>query len=408
MKKATQTRQLHPHQFFLLMASVFTVYIGYGIVLPVLPFLLEEMLQNSTRFSVAWHTGMIAGIYMLALFVFAPLWGRISDRIGRRPVILVGLGGCVLTLASFGLATNLWLAYLARALGGALVSAVLPVSLAYVSDTSMPAMRARRFAWMAAASTLGFMVGPLLGGWLTGSTVILPSGAVVSGFFSTPFFTASASGALVWLLVWRWLPTISPLPCLVSKEPAASKTNSVNILLLLALMGMFGLGVFEVAIALQGQQVLRLDPLQIGLIFMECSLIMVAVQLVVFSPLVRRVGFRFIVAPAFLLMAVSVWLLPSAADLDVLMLLVGLFAAGSGILIPMLAYRVSLNADFAQGAQLGRQTAATSLGQGLGSAAAGWLFSIVIEAPFWLTAALLVSGALISLAVDRRVPATAE
>lgn len=179
-------------------------------------------------------------------------------------------------------------------------------------------------------------------------------------------------------------------------------------MLLLALMGMFGLGVFEVAIALQGQQVLRLDPLQIGLIFMECSLIMVAVQLVVFSPLVRRVGFRFIVAPAFLLMAVSVWLLPSAADLDVLMLLVGLFAAGSGILIPMLAYRVSLNADFAQGAQLGRQTAATSLGQGLGSAAAGWLFSIVIEAPFWLTAALLVSGALISLAVDRRVPATAE
>lgn len=130
MKRATQARQLRPHQFFLLMASVFTVYIGYGIVLPVLPFLLEEMLQDSTRFSVAWHTGMIAGIYMLALFAFAPLWGRVSDRIGRRPVILVGLGGCVLALASFGLATNLWQAYLARACGGALVSAVLPVSLA--------------------------------------------------------------------------------------------------------------------------------------------------------------------------------------------------------------------------------------------------------------------------------------
>lgn len=61
----------------------------------------------------------------------------------------------------------------------------------------MPAMRARRFAWMAAASTLGFMVGPLLGGWLIGTTVILPSGAIANGFFSTPFFTAAAAGALV-------------------------------------------------------------------------------------------------------------------------------------------------------------------------------------------------------------------
>jgi len=100
--------------FFLLMAAVFTVYVGYGIVLPLLPFLLERLLGDAARFSVAWHTGMIAAIYMFALFVCAPLWGWVSDRIGRRPVILLGLGGCVVALASFGLATNLWAAYLAR------------------------------------------------------------------------------------------------------------------------------------------------------------------------------------------------------------------------------------------------------------------------------------------------------
>lgn len=81
---------------------------------------------------------MTAAIYMLALFVGAPLWGRVSDRVGRRPVTLLGLAGCVVALASFGLATNLWQAYLARGLGGALVSAVLPVALAYISDTSVP------------------------------------------------------------------------------------------------------------------------------------------------------------------------------------------------------------------------------------------------------------------------------
>lgn len=63
-----------------------------------LPFLLERVLEDGSRFSVAWHTGMIAGIYMLVMFVCAPLWRRVSDCIGRRPVILLGLCGCVLTL----------------------------------------------------------------------------------------------------------------------------------------------------------------------------------------------------------------------------------------------------------------------------------------------------------------------
>ena len=135
---------------------------------------------------------------------------------------------------------------------------------------------------------------------------------------------------------------------------------------------------------------------------------MVAVQVLVFSPLARRAGFRFIVTPAFLIMAAGVGLLPAAADMNWVMVLVGLFAAGSGILIPMLAYRVSLDAGTAQGAALGKQTAAASLGQGLGSAAAGWLYGIAIEAPFWLTASLLLSGALLGVAVGRRVLVTQE
>jgi MFS family permease len=394
--KTWQNDRLATLPFFLLMASVFTVYVGYGIVLPVLPFMLERVLGDGARFSVAWHTGMIAGIYMVALFVCAPFWGRVSDRIGRRPVILLGLSGCVLALASFGLATNLWLAYLARGLGGALVSAVLPVTLAYVSDTSTRELRARRFAWMTSATTLGFLVGPLLGGWLTGATVDVS--------FSTPFFVAAGAGAVVWLAVWRWLPDIAPSTGGVTEQPGVRNARSVNVLLLLALLGMFGLGSFEVAIALQGQQVLGLDPLQIGLIFMDCSLVMVVVQVLVFSPLVRRVGFRFVITPAFLAMAVGVGLLPAVVDLSGIMLLVALFAAGSGILIPMLSYQVSLDAGAAQGAELGKQTAAASLGQGLGSVAAGGLYGIAIGAPFWLTAGLLLTGGLIGLMVRQNVP----
>ena len=380
-------------QFFLLMAAVFAVYVGYGIVLPLLPFMLERILPDATRASVAWHTGLIAAIYMFALFVGAPLWGRISDRIGRRPVILLGLGGCVIALVAFGLTTKLWHAYAARAFGGALVSAVLPVALAYVSDTSMPVMRARRFAWMTASTTLGFMAGPLLGGWLVGSQTSAQEISNAGYAISTAFFAAALGGAVIWLAVWHWFPQVVSARSAVGVHRVVRDARSVNVVLLLALLGMFGLGVFEVAIALHGQQVLGLDPLQIGLIFMECSLVMVLVQVLVFSPLATYVGFRFIITPAFLSMALGVGLLPMATDAISLSVLVGLFAAGSGILVPMLAYRTSLDAGPAQGAELGKQVAAASLGQALGSASAGLLYGFAIEGPFWFTAFLLLVGA---------------
>lgn len=399
MSDAGDRDRLPTLAFILLMAAVFAVYVGYGVVLPVLPFVLESLLGAGARLTVAWHTGLIAGVYMFALFVGAPLWGRLSDRIGRRPVILVGLGGCVVALVLFGAADRLWLAYFARALGGALVSAVLPVALAYVSETSGPEARARRFAWMTAASTVGFLLGPVLGGWL----VDVPGAA-----FSLPFWVAAAAGAVIWMAIWSALPEAAP-----HQVPAARRASSerpardLNRLLLLALLGMFGLGSFEVALALHGAQVLGLDPWRIGVLFMVCSVVMVLVQVLVFSPLVRRLGFAQIAAPAFALMAMGLLVLPFASTFGVVATLVGLIAAGSAVVVPMLAYRVSLRAGRAQGSALGRQTAAASLGQGLGSAAAGGLYGITPETPFWLTAALLLVGALLSLTIGRRAMATA-
>lgn len=390
-------------RFFLLLASVFAVSVGYGIVLPLLPFLLERLLGDSARFSVAWHTGMLAGLYLFALFLFAPLWGRLSDRIGRRPVILIGLGGCVLALASFGLAQTLWASYLARALGGVMVSAVFPVTLAYISGASSDDARARRFAWMSAASTLGFLVGPVIGGTLTNVGSVGVSDVTRLGPTSLPFLVTAAASSVVWLAVYLWLPEPSVRPAPAAMEPNVQRDHPrlVNLLLLLALLGMFGLGSFEVAVALHGKQLLGLDPFRLGLIFMECSLVMVVVQLLVFSPLARRFNFSHVIAPAFLVMAAGLWLVSGATTFTALVLFVGLVAAGAGILFPLLAFQISLGAGTGQGAALGKQTAAGGAGQALGSAAAGWLFGLQPESPFWLTAGLLVIGAVISLTATR-------
>jgi len=395
-------KQLRPIHFFLLMLSVFIVFIGYGIALPVLPFLLENRFGGRAEFSIAWHTGMLTGIFMFTLFAFAPLWGKLSDRIGRRPVILIGLGGCIVALSAFGLIGQLWLDYLLRALGGAVVSAVLPVALAYIGDTSSRQRRARRFAWMSAAATLGFLIGPALGGWLSGSTILANFFGVDS--ISVPFLVSATAGFAVWIAVYLCLPEAPLMPPKLSITPdeLSLQPTPIKILLLLALLGMFGLGSFEVSLALQGQQTLNLNPFQIGMLYMGCSLMMVIVQIVLFTTLIRCFSFINIVVSALFLMAVGLGLLPVVIRIEWVILAVGLIGLGSGVLIPVLAYKTSLDAGASQGAALGKQTAAGSLGQGLGSVLAGVLFGIASTAPFWLTAILLTTGAFYGLGVQRR------
>jgi MFS family permease len=374
------------------LAAVFVVAVGYGVVLPVLPFVLARALGEAARASIAWHTGLLTGVYMLALFLFAPLWGYVSDRIGRRAVILLGLAGFSGAMLWFALARGLVFVYGARALAGVFAAAVLPVVLAWVCDMGTSRTRARAFAWLSAASALGFLFGPALSGWLASVEVVARDDALV-----LPFYAAAALGVGVWLAVYRFLPK-SALPRARDSESERSAPSLIW-LLALSLLVMLGLGSFEVGLALQGQQVLNLRPREIGWMFAECSLVMILAQVFVLAPLIRRVGGG-LLAPAFLAMAAGVALLPYTTSYPAILIGVGLVAAASGLLIPALAYWVSLAAGARQGAALGQQTAAASLGQAAGSAAAGWLFAVFIEAPFWATAGLLGFGAVAALRVS--------
>jgi MFS family permease len=387
MNAPALTRDESVTRLFLPLAAVFVVSLGYGVVLPVLPFVLAR-----ARVAVAWHTGLLTGVYMLALFLFAPLWGYVSDRIGRRAVILLGLAGFSAAMLWFALARGLVFIYGARALAGVFAAAVLPVVLAWVSDAGTSRTRARTFAWLSATSALGFLFGPALSGWLASVAVVAPDDAL-----ALPFYAAAALAGGVWLAAYWFLPESAPPRSRGCESEGGA--SSLLWLLALSLLVMLGLGSFEVSLALQGQQVLNLQPREIGWMFAECSLVMILVQIVALAPLTQRVGSG-LLAPAFLAMTVGVAVLPYATSYPALLLGVGLVAAASGLLIPALAYRVSLAAGDAQGAALGKQTAAASLGQALGSAAAGWLFAVLIEAPFWVTAGLLGCGAIAALRVS--------
>jgi MFS transporter, DHA1 family, multidrug resistance protein len=398
--------------FILLLAAVFIVMLGYGILLPILPFLLGELLGDAGNVAISWHTGMLAGTYMFALFVFATAWGAISDRIGRRPVILAGLGGYLLMQALFGLQQSLWAAYGVRAMAGLFAAAVLPVALAYVSDTVAENSRARRFAWISAASLLGLLFGPAFGGWVYGTLAADPVlGASGNSAAMLPFYASAILGVPVLVGAHLRLHEPKRLSFHAGARPQSRGTpvnRALPVLLLLSLLVMFGLGSFEVGIALQGQQALGLGPARIAVMFVECSIVMIIAQVLFFSSAtaVQRLKDHRVTATSFLVMAGGLLFLPGGKNFYFLLLPVGLIAAGSGILLPLLAHLTSLQAGSNPGATLGMQTAAASLGQALGSVAGGWLFGALAGASFWITAGLMLGAA--AVAFNLRTYATGE
>ncbi len=381
------------------LATVFVVALGYGVVLPVLPFILARALGETAIAAIARHTGLLTGIYMLALFAAAPLWGRACDRIGWRTTILIGLAGFGGATLAFVLLPGLVFAYGTRALAGVFAAAAVPAVFAWAGDREAQDVRARAFAWLYAANALGFLAGPALSAGLVNGDSRSAAGPVAGSGLALPFYAVVLLTLGVWLAAYRWRPEreIRDGP----KRAPPRDAPSLAALLVLSLLVLFGLGSYEVALALLGRQSLGLGPRAIGIMFVECSLVMILVQAFVLAPLIKRTAGA-LLAPALLAMAAGLALLPFAAGYGGLLLVVALVAGASGLLIPALAYLVSLAAGAGQGSAFGIQTAVTSLGQGAGSAAAGWLFALSSGAPFWIAAALLGFGVVAARAIAGR------
>jgi MFS family permease len=381
------------------MMSVFTVSMGYGIILPLLPYLIERLLSTDGG-AAQIATGLLTGLYTLSLFLFAPFWGRMSDRYGRRPILLIGLIGFSATMLTFAFVENLLAVYAERFFSGMFAAAVAPVALAAIGDlATTEAARARRLTFVSLAGITGFLFGPMLGVFITrGAANILPIiGA--SGSLAVPLAGTAVLALLVGIGVAmtvpgtkggdlrRDRPASDPAPWLVLK------------LLSLAFIVSAGVGVFEVGLALRGKQELGLTQYQIAMMFTECSLVMFVVQAIVFSPWIKPETTRWFIAPAFAVFAMALFLVPRASDFMLLLAVIGAVAASAGILSPILTYWISSKAGKAQGAEFGKQTAASSLGAAAGSAAGGILFEVapLPHASFLLVTVLTVLGVLLSL-----------
>lgn len=410
MSATPYSGSIPPATMFTLMLAVFTVSVGFGIMLPLLPALIERLLGTGAPIAqVGRHTGLLTAVYTLSLFLFAPMWGRLSDRRGARGVLLVGLLGFGVTMLVFSFVESLAGVYAERFLSGMFAAAVSPVAAAAVgSFTTSEQERARRLAFVSMAGIAGFLLGPMLSVFITRLSALFaiakPAGDVAVPLATAALLAFAVAGAVVFVAPTgqRAGPTTAKLRTL-SDGP----TWLVPKLLILTFIVSAGIGAFEVGLALRGKQELALSPYQIALMFTECSLVMFLLQAIVFSPWFKPDKTRWLVAPALAVLAVGLFLVPRASSFAWMLVVIGAVAASAGILSPILTYWISAKAGSAQGWELGKQSAAASLGVTMGSTLAGLLYNLaaVQGASFVLTAGLAALGFVLSLGLPRRLVA---
>lgn len=379
---------MKPSVAVLLCAANFAVALGFGAIMPLLPVLLERVSSVGPQTMDGLNTGGLTSIYMFALFLSAPLWGRLVDRIGTRALLVFGLLGYAVALVALAAARDLWTAYALRALAGVFAGVVIPIVSVQVAAVPDLERRGKLFAAAGAAALLGMLLGPSLSGavvyLMRGMTGEMSAQILAWSFGATAITAVLVAGAVVLI---RDFAQPRRADARIPFRALPRALLAVNFLVL------FGLGAFEVLMPLASETRLRLDPGGLAMMFAECSLVMIAVQAILFfTPVFTRVPGWVIVASGFATMAVgTAWF--ALGDTQVAAYVgVGLVAAGSGWLLPSIGYIAAVKEEYPAGALFGALIAAASLGQATGSALGGWLFERASGGSFWVIATALAAG----------------
>ena len=363
--------------------TVFIDLLGFGIIIPLMPFYAE------TFGATALTVGLLMTSFSLMQFLFAPFWGRLSDRIGRRPVILIGLFGSAVSYLLFGLATSLTLLFAARIAAG-IAGANIPTAQAYMADITTPENRAKGMGLVGAAFGLGFIFGPAIGGFLS------------RWGYQAPSFFASALSLANFIAAWFLLPESRPRARQQGHRSRldllryASSRPGLPQLLLIYFMVVTSFASFETTFALYSERRFSFSASTIGYVFAFVGVVLSVVQGFIVGRVVPRVGERRIVPMAILVLAAGLAIVPFAPTVPMLLFACGLLAVGMGFHSPSIMALISRRADAdTQGGVLGLSQSLASLARVVGPAWGGWLYDAHGTATPYVSAAGLMGIAFI-------------
>lgn len=345
----------------LIFLTLFIDMVGFGIVIPVLPLYAEGSQIGATPTQLAW----IVGIYSLLQLVCAPLFGRISDRVGRKPVLTISIIGTAIGFVIIGAANTVWMLLLGRIIDGA-SGGNISTAMACIADVTTKENRSRNMGLIGAAFGLGFVIGPALGG-------------VMSHHISTaaPFYFAAALALMNAILVWLRLPeTLTPENRARAREKASvaeifheGRAGMITAILFSQLTSITGFSIMTALFALYCEKRFDYDAAQIGYLLAYVGLLGALFQGGLLRRLLRRPIEKQLAVIGAGLLAVSLGSLPLVPEhsLAVLLLVCAGISLGNSFLTPTLNGLASRSTDpHCQGRLLGLMQSAGSLGRFLG------------------------------------------
>jgi DHA1 family tetracycline resistance protein-like MFS transporter len=371
--------------------TVFIDLVGFGIIIPILPLYATQ--HGATPFQL----GALLASYSVMQFVFAPILGSLSDRVGRKPVLAASLLGTSVASVALGVASSLpgalWLLFVARLLDG-VTGANIATAQAYIADVTTPEKRARGMGLIGMAFGLGFVLGPAIGGLLAQVHIALP------------FYAVGALAFLNAVLMLAFLPEPERRLSVAvearsrfARLSVALRDPNTSLLLVVFLLVTTAFAIMESTLALLLRDRFAYGPSEVAYVFAFVGLVMAIVQGGLVGRLAERVGERPLILLGAGLLAVALCLLaaPLPASPGLLLGAVGILATGVALHNPSVTGLVSrLAPASAQGTTLGVTQSMGSLGRIAGPLLGGALYGAGWSAPYYFGAAVMAIAALLA------------
>jgi len=377
--KTTNRRNL-----FILVFALLVVMLGFGMVIPVFPFIIDKLGASGSAL------GVLVATAALTEFLFGPIWGSISDRVGRKPILMIGLFGFALSMFLFGIVEQIWLLILFRALSGILSSATITTTMAYIGDSTSKKQRGGGMGILGAVGGAGAIIGPGIGGLLAG------------GSLSTPFFASTLMTLLSLLLVALLLPESLPVEARAAQGQKIkllrfivlwrALTGPIGLLLIVAFLATFGTSHFESVFGLYMLKKLNYGPEQVGGILTLVGAIALVGRGLLTGFVTEHWGEPTVIKTSLIVGAVGFILLLLANTYVTVLLTTSIFTCSITFLRPSIHSLVSKRTSAGQGTSMGLSNSFVSLGRVVGPIVAGIIFDINPNYPY-------ISGAFILCAV---------
>ncbi len=419
--------------------------IGFGIIIPFLTYLVQDLAEGQDAVSIGLWVGLLMTAYSAAQFLFSPFWGSLSDRIGRRPVLMIGLVGNTVFFTAFGFSKTLLFALAMRFLAG-VFNGNIAVARAYIGDVTSPQQLATRMGLIGAAFGLGFTIGPFIGGEF--SNPAERWGFFVGTIFDTypyllPCVIASALSAGSLLLAGRYLtesidleeakksaddrPWRQQMASMASNSVSMLRTRSIGAMIWVSMLFIFGFTVMHAVFILYTE----MDPSAGGLgfseqdngrIFAMIGLFGIFTQAVLIGPLTRKYGTRRLIPVSILLTGIGLTLIPytQASRALIHMILVCSFVAiGNGLFQPSASTyltRIAKDEDYDLGVVMGAQESMTAFARIFGPLSGGFVWELTVNGTypfdyhtaFHLCGILMVISALLTMRLPQMSPLPEE